>query len=75
MYGALPFSYDWPGTHAKRGSGVALRPLNDGEWPPANVVSRVFVSRQEARDSEWSEGRKCSRADSAAGGKSGPLLR
>ena len=43
-YGSLPSSYHWSRTHASRRGGLGLRRLNDGEWPAASVVSKLFGS-------------------------------
>lgn len=43
-HGRLPSSYDWSRTHAQRRGGSALKRLNAGGWPSANVVGRVFGS-------------------------------
>jgi hypothetical protein len=48
-YGRLPTSYDWSRTHARRRGGVALQRLNDGQWPPASVVTGVLGSWEVAR--------------------------
>jgi AraC-like DNA-binding protein len=47
-YGRLPTSYDWSRTHARRRGGVALKRLNEREWPPASVVGELFGSWREA---------------------------
>jgi hypothetical protein len=49
-YDRMPSSYDWSRTHANRRAGVALKRLDEGEWPPASVVGQLFGSWQEARD-------------------------
>jgi hypothetical protein len=49
-YTRLPSSYDWSRTHANRRGEVALKRLDEGEWPPASAVGQLFRSWQEARD-------------------------
>src|SRR5205085_1294764 len=49
-YGALPSSYDWSRTHAKRRGGAAAQRLSEGEWPSASVVSARFGSWEHARE-------------------------
>jgi len=49
-YGRLPSSYDWSRTHATRRGGLALKRLNEREWPAASVVGRLFGGWQTARD-------------------------
>jgi AraC-like DNA-binding protein len=48
-YGCLPSSDDWSRTHARRRGGDALKRLNEEEWPPASVVSKLFGSWHAAR--------------------------
>jgi AraC-like DNA-binding protein len=48
-YGRLPSSYDWSRTHARRRGDRALRRLNEGQWPPASVVSALFGTWAVAR--------------------------
>jgi hypothetical protein len=59
-YGRLPSSYDWSRTHAQRRGGIALKRLDERDWPSASVVGRVFGSWQEAREAAWTEA--CSRS-------------
>ena len=49
LYGRLPSSYDWSGTHARRRGGEALERLANREWPSAAVVTDVFGSWAVAR--------------------------
>jgi hypothetical protein len=49
QYGRLPSSYDWSRTYAKRRGGVALKRLNEREWPSASVVGGLFGSWWKAR--------------------------
>jgi hypothetical protein len=49
-YGRLPSSYDWSRTHARRRDGGALERLNEGEWPSASVVGKLFGSWLAARE-------------------------
>jgi AcrR family transcriptional regulator len=49
-YGRLPSSYDWSRTHVRRRGGEALCRFEDGEWPPASVVSSVFGRWGAARE-------------------------
>jgi AraC-like DNA-binding protein len=49
LYGRLPSSYDWSRTHAQRRGGPALDRLNQGDWPPASVVSDVCGDWPQAR--------------------------
>jgi AraC-like DNA-binding protein len=57
-YGALPSSYDWSRTHARRRGERALKRLARGHWPSASVVSAVFgtwaVARQAAVETSTS---------------------
>lgn len=48
-YGRLPSSYDWSRTHAHRRGGQPLKRLEDGDWPPASVVTDVFGTWATAR--------------------------
>ncbi len=48
-YGALPSSYDWSRTHARRRGERALKRLARGPWPSASVVSAVFGTWAVAR--------------------------
>ena len=48
-YGPLPSSYDWSRTHARRRGARARRRLNEGQWPPASVVSALFGTWATAR--------------------------
>jgi AcrR family transcriptional regulator len=50
LHGALPSSYDWSRTHARRRGGEALRRLEAGDWVPASVVTAVFGSWTAARE-------------------------
>ena len=49
-YGALPSSYDWSHTHARRRGGTALERLDNGAWPAASVVGKLFGSWRAACD-------------------------
>jgi AraC-like DNA-binding protein len=58
-YGRLPSSYDWSRTHAQRRRDEALERLSSGEWPAANVVSKLFGTWTDARAAEaLGEGRR-----------------
>jgi hypothetical protein len=48
-YGRLPSSYDWSRTHAHRRGGQPLKRLEDGDWPPASVVTEAFGTWATAR--------------------------
>ncbi len=48
-YGRLPSSCDWSRTHARRRGGQALARLNEGKWPSASVVSKLFGGWAPAR--------------------------
>jgi hypothetical protein len=54
-YGRPPTSYDWSSTHARRRGGEALARLDEGEWPAASVVTRLFGTWSAARAvaAEW----------------------
>jgi AraC-like DNA-binding protein len=41
-YGRLPSSYDWSRTHARRRGERFIRRLDEGEWPAASVVTKLF---------------------------------
>ena len=55
-YGRLPTSYDWSRTHARRRGGDALARLEEGEWPAASVVTRLFGSWVAAREAALCDG-------------------
>jgi hypothetical protein len=48
-HGRLPSSYDWSRTHARRRGGEALARLDEGRWPAASVVTKLFGDRPAAR--------------------------
>ena len=55
-YGRQPSSYDWSGTHARRQKGNTLERLNEGDWPAASVVTKLFGSWAVARAANESRG-------------------
>ena len=48
-YGAVPSSYDWSRTHARRRGGEALKRLEAGDWPAPSTVTDLFGSWAAAR--------------------------
>ena len=48
-FGALPTSYRWSRTHARRRGGPALERLEDGEWPSSATVTALYGSWAAAR--------------------------
>ncbi len=55
-YGTLPSSSDWSRTHANLRGGAAAERLNQGEWPPASVVSTNFATWERAREAAQTSG-------------------
>jgi transcriptional regulator with XRE-family HTH domain len=43
-YGAVPSSYDWSRTHARRRGGEPLKRLRAGEWPAPSTVIDLYGS-------------------------------
>jgi hypothetical protein len=43
-YGALPSSYDWSRTHARRRGGEAVKRLQAGDWPAPSTVIDLYGS-------------------------------
>jgi AraC-like DNA-binding protein len=48
-YGRMPSSYDWSRTHARRRGRQALERLDEGDWPAASVVTKVYGTWAAAR--------------------------
>jgi hypothetical protein len=48
-YGPMPSSYDWSRTHARRRGRQALERLDEGDWPAASVVTKVYGTWAAAR--------------------------
>jgi hypothetical protein len=48
-HGALPSSYDWSRTHARRRGGQAAARLEDGDWPAPSTVTDLFGTWAHAR--------------------------
>jgi hypothetical protein len=43
-YDAVPSSYDWSRTQARRRGGEALKGLQAGEWPASSTVIDLYGS-------------------------------
>jgi AraC-like DNA-binding protein len=62
-YGALPSSYDWSRTHARRRGRAAVERLQSGQWPAPSVVTKLFGT--------WTIARQASPASRLGAGPAG----
>ena len=65
-YGRPPSAYDWSRTHARRRGSDALQRLNEGEWPAASVVTKLFGSWAVARAAHEPQGGAVARSSNTS---------